>query len=93
MFDTSKPVLGIDIGKVLTEDTDGRSGLTVRPDYLNAPSSQNCFSSVNILYHCFSGQVCLVSKCGGRVQVKTRHWLAHNRFFESTGVNPNRVFF
>jgi hypothetical protein len=91
VFDTTKPILGIDIGKVITGDTD--KSVLFTDAYLGVPEIPGAFRTIAELYHIFSGQVCLVSKCRGVVQVKTRHWLLHHNFFKITGVDPNHVFF
>ena len=39
------------------------------------------------------GRVWLVSKCGPRVEEKTRRWLEHHRFFELTGVAEDHLRF
>ena len=41
----------------------------------------------------FDGRVWLVSKCGERVQQRTRKWLVHHRFFEATGIDPGNLRF
>lgn len=38
-------------------------------------------------------EVWLVSKCGERTQRRTELWLAHHRFFERTGIEPDHVRF
>ncbi len=91
MFDTTKSVLGIDIGKVLMGDTDGK--VLSSTNYLDVPEIPGAIRAVKELYVGFEGQVCLVSKCGGVTQVKTRHWFAHREFFQTTGVDPNHIFF
>lgn len=91
MFDRTKPVLGIDIGKVITGDTD--HDVLFSPNYLDAKEIEGAIEGVLEFRKRFQDQVCLISKCKGVVQVKTRHWLAHKYFFEKTGVNPNHVFF
>jgi hypothetical protein len=35
----------------------------------------------------------LISKCGPRVQARTRLWLAHRRFFESTAIDAGHLLF
>jgi hypothetical protein len=91
MFDKNKPVLGIDIGNVITGDTD--KAVLFSEKYLEVSQVQGAFAGIRLLNQRFKGQVCLVSKCGGKVQVKTRHWLAHHHFYDLTEVHPNHVFF
>lgn len=91
MFDKNKPVLGLDIGNVITGDMDG--GVLFSDRYLNVPDIPGAISGAGELNRIFAGQVCLVSKCCGIVQVKTREWFAYHRFFDRTGINPNHIFF
>jgi hypothetical protein len=41
----------------------------------------------------FGGQVWLVSKCGQRVEQRTRRWLAGHDFFARTGMDPEHLRF
>ncbi|MBI2048098.1 MAG: hypothetical protein HYT27_03075, partial [Parcubacteria group bacterium] len=41
----------------------------------------------------FKDRVFIVSKCGPRVEKKTREWLAHHHFFERTGILREHVRF
>lgn len=87
MFDKSKPILGLDIGNVLSRtDTDeGDKSLQYE--------IEGAFSGAQELFLRFEGQVVLVSKCGVITQVRTREWLDRSHFYEITGVKPNHVFF
>jgi hypothetical protein len=86
--------LGLDIGRVLisTEPADGKNDSSFIGGSLEAalatPPYRGMFEAVPALVERFNGQVWLVSKCRQRVEDKTRHWLAHHRFFERTGI-PN----
>ena len=53
----------------------------------------DAFLALFVLYPLFRGQVYLISKCGGRMQVKTRHWLSHQKFHEFTAIPSDHVFF
>jgi hypothetical protein len=91
--------LGIDIGRVIIGpvDDDGHadtSFLAGTPDQAMAtPPAVDAFATIARLADAFDGQVWLVSKCGPRVQDKTRRWLAHWRFWETTGIPPDQVRF
>jgi hypothetical protein len=88
--------LGVDIGRVLiaaegTADTSFIGGSL--EDALATPPYEGMFDAVPELVRLFDAQVWLVSKCGPRVQEKTRHWLRHHRFFERTGIPPLNLRF
>ncbi|MEM9193512.1 MAG: hypothetical protein AAGF12_30335 [Myxococcota bacterium] len=92
-------VLGVDIGRVIigTADMGGHADTTfLRGDdhaAMNTPSAAGAFETLRDLVSEFRGAVWLVSKCGPRIQARTRAWLAHHRFFDRTGVRPGRVLF
>ena len=93
------PVLGIDIGRVIigAVGDDGTADTT----FLNGgddaamvtPATQGAFETIAELVQQFEGRVWLVSKCGPKVQARSRRWLAHNRFFQLTGVEPRALRF
>lgn len=89
--------LGIDIGRVIIEgdqpgaDTSFIGGSI--EDALATPAIAGAFEAIRRLVALFGGRVWLVSKCGARVEQKTRLWLAHHRFFEQTGVAEANVRF
>src|SRR5580658_8061533 len=51
------------------------------------------FASLTRLTAILEGRVWLVSKCGPDVQARTERWLAHQQFFEITGIDPSHVRF
>ncbi|MCB1607035.1 MAG: hypothetical protein KDI71_08695 [Xanthomonadales bacterium] len=82
--------LGLDIGRVIITP-EGQGGDTSFlggsiDDAMRTPPNVGMFEAVGELCERFGGQVWLVSKCGPRVQEKTRRWLAHHRFFRRTGI-------
>lgn len=91
--------LGIDIGRVLiSPDAHGTRGDTSFiggsiQDALDTPPYDGMMDVVPALVKMFGGQVWLVSKCGPRVQEKSRLWLRHHRFFERTGIPPENLRF
>jgi hypothetical protein len=91
--------LGIDIGRVLiSPDAHGTGGDTSFiggsiQDALDTPPYEGMFDVVPALVQLFKGQVWLVSKCGPRVQEKSRLWLRHQGFFERTGIAPDNLRF
>jgi len=88
--------IGIDIGRVIIEgdgpDTNFVGG--TEEQALRAPAVDGAFASIARLVRRFgAANVHLVSKCGKRVEARSRTWLAHHRFFEETGVLPANLHF
>ncbi|MFK8003185.1 MAG: hypothetical protein AB8H86_26685 [Polyangiales bacterium] len=93
------PVLGIDIGRVIigAADMHGKAD-TVFLDgddtaAMNTPATPDAFEVITKLVDAFQGKVWLVSKCGPRIQARSRRWLKRHRFFEITGVRQDRLRF
>jgi hypothetical protein len=90
-----EPRLGVDIGRVIIAgdgpDTSFIGGTD--EDALRAPAVPGALDALARLQARFGGRVWLVSKCGERVEAKTRAWLAHHRFFETTGVLRDHLHF
>jgi hypothetical protein len=91
----TEPRLGVDIGRVIIHgdgpDTSFVGGSDV--DALRAPAVDGALEALARLRVRFAGLVWLVSKCGPRVEARTRVWLDHHRFFESTGIERDHVRF
>lgn len=87
----NQDVLGIDIGNVITGDTD--KSVLFSDRYLEVPEIKDAFVSIRELNDVFNGRVCLVSKCREAVQAKTKHWLQHRNFYHLTGVTEEKTFF
>lgn len=90
--------LGIDVGRVLIrpEDADGADTSFIGgslEDALNTPPYDGMFDVVPRLVEKFGGEAWIVSKCGPAIQHKTLRWFEHHRFFERTGISPERVRF
>jgi hypothetical protein len=87
--------LGVDIGRVIIAgdgpDTSFVGGS--EEDALSAPPIEGAFEALTRLREHFAGRIWLVSKCGARVQARTRLWLAHHQFFERTGIDPLHLRF
>jgi hypothetical protein len=96
---TQSDTLGIDIGRVIIGpvDDDGHadtSFLSGTPDRaMETPPAPGAFAAIAQLADAFVGAVWLVSKCGPRVQAKTRRWLDHWQFWATTGVAPDHLRF
>jgi hypothetical protein len=90
--------LGIDVGRVLISAADDSA-----PDTsfiggsleaaLQTPPCEGMFDVVPRLVERFESRVWIVSKCGPRVQEKTRRWFSHHHFFERTGIPEANVRF
>lgn len=89
------PTLGVDIGRVIIHgDGPDTSFIGGSEDAaMRAPAMDGAFASLTRLRERFAGRVWLVSKCGPRVQDRTRKWLDRHRFFETTGVSPGHLRF
>src|SRR5690242_17898580 len=93
--DIREPRLGVDIGRVIIAgdgpDTSFVGG--TEEEAIRAPAISGAFEALARLRVHFSGRVWLVSKCGKRVEARTRTWLAHHRFFDVTGIDANHLIF
>ena len=87
--------LGVDIGRVLIHgdgpDTSFIGGTDA--DAMRTPAMAGSFEALTRLCELFAGRIWLVSKCGPRVQARTRQWLDRHRFFQSTGIRYGQVRF
>lgn len=92
---TRTPRLGVDIGRVIIHgdgpDTNFIGGTDA--DAMNAPAMDGVFESLARLRARFEGRVWLVSKCGPRIEMRSRAWLDHHRFFEATGIPRDNLRF
>jgi hypothetical protein len=90
-----EPRLGVDIGRVIIEgdgpDTSFVGGS--EEEALRAPEIPGAFDALTRLQLEFDGRIWLVSKCGKRVEARTRLWLTQRRFFEITGISPEHLTF
>jgi hypothetical protein len=90
-----QPRLGVDIGRVIIHgdgpDTSFIGGSDA--DAMNAPAMSGAFEALTRLNRLFEDRVWLVSKCGPRIQARTRAWLTQQRFFEHTGIPPDHLHF
>ncbi len=87
--------LGVDIGGVIIENHDGDADTSFfSKNYLSTPVFADSFVQLKKLNEGrFRERVYLVSKCGPSVQSKTRKWLKHNHFYETTGISEENVHF
>jgi len=90
--------LGIDVGRVLISPGDESKPDTSfiggsHDDAMRTPPYDGMFEVLPGIVRRFGGRVWIVSKCGARVQQRTRDWFAHHHFFERTGIQPGNVRF
>lgn len=87
--------LGVDIGRVIIHgdgpDTNFIGGTDA--DAMNAPAMDGVFDALSRLRARFEGRVWLVSKCGPRIEMRSRAWLDHHGFFETTGIPRENLRF
>jgi hypothetical protein len=88
--------LGIDIGRVIIQgdgpDTSFVGAASIE-EALRAPAMDGALESIARLVERFERRVWLISKCGKRVEERTRLWLDHHRFYEVTGLPPENLRF
>lgn len=84
-------VIGIDIGNVIIGGVGAEDTSFFTDDYLATPEIKNAFESITLLNS--QHDVWLLSKCGEKVQARTLEWLKDRRFFDITGVDPEKVLF
>lgn len=87
--------LGVDIGRVIIEgdgpDTSFIGG--TEEQAMRAPEMTGAFAALARLCALFERRVWLVSKCGKRIEERSRRWLEQRGFFDVTGIpRPNLVF-
>jgi len=91
--------VGIDIGRVIINATDpnGRSDTSFLSGgdarAMETPPVPGAFEVIRELVEFYEGRVWLVSKCGARVQKRSRAWLSHHRCYERTGMTRAQLRF
>lgn len=93
MINTTKPIIGIDIGGVIISRTnDGTDTSFFGANYLKSAAVAGAYGHIaNIAKAGF--EVHLVSKCGPNTERKSKEWLAHHDFYGITSVSPENVHF
>ncbi len=95
----NEPKLGVDIGRVLIDGSahpDGGDTAFFQGSeevMLATPEMAGAFDAIARLTALFDGQVWLVSKCGDRVEQRTRRWLQAHDFSGRTGVPADNLRF
>lgn len=93
--------LGVDIGRVIIHGDGFLCGLGAQlraggsdDDAMAAPAMDGAIESLFRLTNLFGpSRVWIVSKCGPRIQQRSRLWLARHRFFERTGIPREHLRF
>jgi hypothetical protein len=94
-----RPRLGVDIGRVIigTAALGGHGDTTFLSGgdeaAMATPAAAGAFDALARLTEELDGQVWLVSKCGARIEARTRAWLRHHRFHDRTGIPPSHLRF
>ncbi len=93
-----EPRLGIDIGRVIINGPAHPGGDTAffqgdEATMLATPEMPGAVESIARLVRLLNGRVWLVSKCGPRVESRTRQWLAGHDFYRRTALPPEHVRF
>jgi hypothetical protein len=90
------PGLGIDIGRVIIHG-DGPDtsfvGAGSDEEAMAAPMMDGAFDAIARLVRSFGNRVWIVSKCGKRIEARSRMWLERQRFHELTGIPRDRLHF
>lgn len=81
-----KLVFGVDIGGVIIDRANDDTDTSFfGPNYLESTAVAGAFESLQMLVQA-GFCIFLVSKCGEKIEGKTRKWLAHHSFFSATGI-------
>lgn len=95
--DTVQPeLLGVDVGGVLVDRirADGSDTSFFSDRFLETPAVPDAFDTLLRLgRERFGQRICIVSKCGPRVEEKTRLWLAHHGLLDALGLDTRALHF
>lgn len=83
---------GIDIGRVVIAACNEDFDQIDRAD-APAPEVPGSVNAIAELVEHLGGRVWLISKCGERMEARTRRWLELRKFHERTRLPPNHVCF
>jgi hypothetical protein len=86
---------GVDIGRVLIAGDGADTSFlgSSEETAMRAPEIPGAFDAVAALVEALHGKVYLVSKCGPRIEARTRRWLVLKRFFDRTGMSRDNLRF
>jgi hypothetical protein len=88
--------LGVDVGGVLVDRirADGSDTSFFSDRFLETPAVADGFTTLARLAEArFGHRICIVSKCGPRVEEKTRLWLAHHKVLDGLGLDERALHF
>lgn len=92
-----EPRIGFDIGRVLIHPGDGRHDTSFLSgsdeDAMQTPPMEGAFDVVREITELTDRRTWLLSKCGANIQRRSLRWLRYHRFYELTGLRPDRVVF
>jgi hypothetical protein len=85
---------GFDIGRVVTEFLLGRRPDDIGDAYLYVEPYPQAFEAIGAFVEATSpSRTYAVSYCRLQVEMMTRRWLSHHRFYERTGFRPDMLGF
>lgn len=86
---------GVDVGGVIVDRINDNTDTSFFSDnYLATTAVPGAFDALaRLVAGRFGDQVFIVSKCGSRVEAKTREWLAHHDFYTRTGIAAEHLHF
>lgn len=99
MNDTSPPRLAVDFGRVIQggQLAPGRADTVFlqgsMADALASPATEGVYEALPGLVERFAHQVWIISKCGERIELRTRQWLDHHDFYARTGIPRDNLRF
>lgn len=94
MSDGTVVRLGVDVGGVIISRANDHTDTSFFSDnYLNTTAEPHAFEALRDLNTILMGEVYIVSKCGPKVEAKTRAWMAHHDFHGRTGIQPAHLHF
>lgn len=89
-------MLGVDVGGVLIDRirADGSDTSFFSDRFLETPAVEGAFETLARLgRERFGQRICIVSKCGPKVEEKTRLWLAHHKILDALGLDARALHF
>lgn len=87
--------LGIDVGGVIIAASNDHSDTSFfEENYLLSKPTEGMYEAIaQLVTGRFDERTYIVSKCGERIQQRTREWLQYNDFYNRTGMHPDHVCF
>lgn len=86
--------IGIDIGGVIIDrQNDGTDTSFFSDNFLNTTAVPGAFEAISQIALKYEGRVWIVSKCGPRIQARSREWLNLHRFWEQTEIGSTQICF